>query len=292
MRIRQFYLENSAGDRYDLNGRAGVFFSSPEGLGFTLSPSYADLKQGFFRSVSDDTEPQNAVTGTLTFWGADPYAAWQRFINWTASAGQLYLIYCPTGDQEYIKQVSIGYMSKGEKTAVGTLEVGASFTGLTPWYRPDATELSLENSQGNAIRYDYRYTSTLIYGADSASVLSGTIYPGGHVPGSVLLRYFGAILNPKVRLTGNQSGKTYGLCSVVASLEASDVFELSTLYRDSHAHKISASGSVTDLLDGLSLASDPFFHVPVDEPCTISIEADSVFSGSAELQIFYYFRSV
>ena len=42
----------------------------------------------------------------------------------------------------------------------------------------------------------------------------------------------------------------------------------------------------------LDLSTMPFFHIPVNEPCTLSVEADAAFSGSAELTIYYYYRSV
>jgi hypothetical protein len=285
-------LENSGGERLDLNGKTGIYFTDPTGLGFTLTPSIADLKFGFFRPVSSDSEPQNSVTGTLTFVGAIPYAKYQNFVDWVAIAGQLLLIYSPVDGVEYYRQIDIGYLSKTEINSVGALEIAASFNCLTPWYLATATELALDNSAGNAIRYTYRYTNTLVYGADSAATLAGTISPGGHVPASVLMRYYGAILNPKIRLVGITSGETFGICSVGASIESGEILELSTLYRDSHVYKISANGTITDLLDYISLESDPFFRVPIDEPCTLTVEADSVFSGNADLSVYYYFRSV
>lgn len=290
--MRKFYLEDAAGQRVALNAESGIFFSAPAGLGFTLTPSYADLKRGFFQAVANDAEPQNSFTGTLTFYKAEPYRQWQQFVDWCALAGQLVLVYKPYNGTEYYRQVDIAYLTKGELNAVGALEVPASFSCLSPWYERAPSTLDMQNSEGSAIRYTYRYTDDLIYGADSSATLSGTIYPGGHIPGSVQLRYTGVILNPRVRLVGNVSGKTYGITSVAASFGASDVFELSTQYRDAHAYKIAADGSITDLLDSISLATDPFWHIPIDEPCTISVEADAAFTGSAELLVYYYYRSV
>lgn len=290
--MRKFYLEDAAGQRVALNAESGIFLSAPSGLGFTLAPSYADLKRGFFQAVANDAEPQNSFTGTFTFYKAEPYRQWQQFVDWCALAGQLVLVYKPYNGTEYYRQVDISYLTKGELNAVGALDVPASFNCLTPWYERAPSTLDMQSSEGSAIRYTYRYTDDLIYGADSSATLSGTIYPGGHIPGSVQLRYTGAILNPRVRLVGNISGKTYGITSVAASFGASDVFELSTQYRDAHAYKIAADGSITDLLDSISLATDPFWHIPIDEPCTISVEADAAFTGSAELLVYYYYRSV
>lgn len=290
--MRKFYLESSAGERIKLNAEDGIFLSSPSGLGFSLAPGYADLKRGFFQAVSDETEPQNSFTATLTFYKSEPYRQYLSFVNWAALAGQLLLIYVPVPGVEYYRQVDISYLTKGELNAVGALDVPVSFSCLTPWYEKTPSSLDMQNNQDSIIRYTYYYTDDLIYGTDSAAALSGTIYPAGHVPGSMLLTYRGAILNPRIRLTGNISGKTYGLTAVEASFEASDTFELSTQYRDSHAFKIAADGSVTDLMDALSLSTEPFWHIPIDEPCTISVESDAAFSGTAELVLLYYYRSV
>ena len=114
----------------------------------------------------------------------------------------------------------------------------------------------------------------------------------GHIPGSLELTYRGSITNPRIRLTGAVSGKAYGLCSVSVLLGATDTLKFSTRYENAYVKKVSASGAETDLLDVLDLSTTPFFHIPVDEPCTISIEADTPFTGYADLLIYYYSRSV
>lgn len=292
MAIRKFYLQGKSGQRLNLNAVNGIFFHSVQGLGFSLSPAYADLKTGFFRSIADDAEPQGSVAGTLTFYGSDPYRQWQEFANWCSNNTPLTLVYIPSGTQEFLRTVDIAYMSKGEKNSVGALDVPCSFSCLSPWFRPTPSQLSLENLQGNAIRYTYRYTETLVYGADSTATLSGTIAAGGQIPGALRLRYFGEILNPKVRLVGNESGTTYGLCAVNTAIQPGSVFELSTVPTDPHVQQIAADGKISDLEDYLSLSTEPYFRIPTNESCTLSVEADAVFDGSAELEIYYYFRSV
>lgn len=131
-----------------------------------------------------------------------------------------------------------------------------------------------------------------MYGVDSSGSLAGELRGGGHIPGSLELSYYGAITNPKIRMVGNLSGKTFGICSVAAVLIASDRLEYSSRREQSYVRKVSADGTVTDLLDSLDLSTTPFPHIPVDEPVTISIEADAAFTGSADLTLFYYYRSV
>jgi hypothetical protein len=290
--IRKISLQNAAGERYGLNGDRGAYATGLAGFGFTLTPTYADLKRGFFVPVSDEAEPQSALAFTAVFT-TNAYAAYEAFVSWISAAGTVTVVYNPTGAQEYYRDVTVNFVQKGERNAVGWLEVPLSFFCNTPWYRPSPTSLSLEAAGvDESKRYDYEYTDSLIYGADSSAGLYGDIVGAGHVPGALELTYRGAITNPKIRLTGEVSGKTYGICSVAAVLSDTDSLKLSTRYEDSYIVKISAGGIETDLLDVLDLSTTPFFHIPVDEPCTLSIEADAPFTGVADLLIFYYYRSV
>ena len=276
--IRKLYFQNAAGQRWGLNGDRGVYVHALAGFGFSLSPSFADLSRGFFIPVSDEAEPQNTLPFTLTFT-RNPYETYEAMVNWLTAAGTVTIVYDPYGKQEYWRDVSVNFLQKGEKNKVGWLEVPCSFFCNTPWYRPAPTALSLGNGgKDDRKRYTYRYTKDLKYGQNSVGSLFGTIAGAGHIPGSLELTYHGAISNPRIRLVGSISGKTYGVCSVAVVMGASDVLKFSTKYEDSYVKRVAADGTETDLLDALDLSSTPFFHIPVDEPCNISIEADSVFS--------------
>lgn len=291
-KIRKIAFQNAAGERFGLNGEKNVFASGLSGLGFTLSPTFADLSRGFFVPVSDESEPQAAQAFTLVFT-KKPYESYQAFVNWLAAAGTVTLVYDPTGKQEYFKDVSVNFLQKAELNVVGWLEVPCSFLSRTPWYMPTPAVLDLGTAgERRSKRYSYRYNAQLKYGVDSSSALSGTIFGAGHIPGAMELTYTGAITNPKIRLVGQISGKTYGVCSLSVMLSASDTLKYSSKYEKSFVKRISASGAETDLLDVLDLSSVPFFHIPVDEPCTVSVEADAPFTGRADLLIYYYYRSV
>lgn len=290
--IRKISLRNAAGERWGLNGDRGVYASGLSGFGFTLAPTFADLSRGFFVSVSDESEPQSTIPFTITFT-RKPYETYQTFVNWLAAASQITVVYAPAGDQEYCRDVMVNFLQKGEKNAVDWLEIPCSFFCQTPWYLPTPSFLDLGTAGADeSKRYDYAYTEDLIYGVDSSASLSGIIPGAGHVPGSLDLTYYGAITNPRIRLVGNVSGKTYGICSMQTVLADRDILKISTRYEDAFAKKILPSGAEVDLLDTLDLSTTPFFHIPVDEPCTISIEADAAFTGRADMLIYYYYRSV
>ena len=290
--IRKLYFQNAAGQRWGLNGDRGVYASDLSGFGLTLAPSFADLGRGFFSPVSDEAEPQNSLAFTLSFTHK-PYETYNQMVNWLAAAGTITVIYHPSDGKEYCRDVTVNFLQKGELMDVGWLEVPSSFQCSTPWYLPSPTTLSLEGSGfDDSKRYDYEYTEGLRYGEDSAASISATIAGSGHVPGSLELSFYGAVVNPRIRLTGNSSGRTFGVCSLSVITEPTDLLKFSSRYENSYVKKISAAGVETDLLDVLDLSANPFFHLPVDEPCTISFEADDSFTGFVDMTIYYYYRSV
>lgn len=290
--IRKLYFQNTAGERRGLNGEDHVYATELSGFGVTLAPTFADLSRGFFSPVSSESEPQTTLAFVMVFT-RKAYETYNEMFNWLAAANPITIVYNPTGKQEFYRDVSVNFLQKGELTEVGWLEVPCSFFCSTPWYLPSPTELNLEGSATDkSKRYPYRYTPDLKYGAASTAAISAVISGAGHVPGAMELAFYGAITNPKIRLTGVNSNKVYGICSISAVFDRSDILKFSTKYDHSYVKKISAGGEETDLLDALDLSSTPFFHIPVDEPCTISIEADASFSGQVELLIYYYYRSV
>lgn len=290
--IRKLSFRNAAGETWSLNGERGVYASNLSGLGVMLSATYADLSRGFFVPVSDESEPQATIPFTLTFT-RNAYDTYQRFIDWISIAGTLTIVYNPTGKQDFCRDVFVNFLQKGELNPVGWLEVPCSFLCCTPWYLPTPTEFSVATTGADeSKRYDYVYSEDLQYGTDSSASLSGSIAGAGHIPGALELTYHGAIANPKIRLVGDISGTIYGLCSINAILGVSDSLLFSTKYENAYAKRISVTGEETDLLDVLDLSTNPFFHIPVDEPCTISIESDAAFTGRAALLIYYYYRSV
>ena len=290
--IRKLYFQNASGERRGLNGENGVYAMALAGFGLTLAPDFSDLGRGFFFPVSDNREPQNSLAFTVVLTN-HPYEAHQSLIDWLAAAGRLTIVYNPFGSQEYFRDVTIGYIQKGELNQAGWLELPCNFSCLTPWYLPVPTRLSVSTAnEADITRYDYRYTDGLRYGSDDPGALSATIAGTGHIPAALELTFQGAAVNPRIRLTGNVSGKTFGECRLSTDLEESDTLIFSTRYEHSYVRRLRADGTEEDLLDDLDLSRGPFFHLPVDEPCTLTITADAPIVGRASLLIYYYYRSV
>jgi hypothetical protein len=269
-----------------------VYASELAGLGISLTPGFTDLGRGFFIPIADEAEPQAPVAFTLTFTKA-PYHTYKQLMDWIATAGRLMLVYNPTGSQEYYRDITLEFAQKGELSAVGWLETPCSFLCSTPWYLPTPTPINIESADtGDDKIYDYMYSDSLRYRADSVGALVATIAGAGHIPGALVLRVYGGITNPRIRLAGSITGKTYGICSVSGVIDAQDVLEFSTKYGDSYIKKIPPVGAQADLLDALDLQLDPFFHIPISEPCTLFVESDGLFIGQADILVYYYYRSV
>lgn len=291
-KVRKFYLQNAAGDRIGLLGESGAYLTVPEGLGYELDPPWADLGRGFFQPLDETYEPQGGIAGELVFI-PPAYANYRSFVNWLASAGSLLLIYCPFGDQEFQRVVSVEYLQKGELDKTKLLHCPVSFKALSPWRLPTPTEISMVSHSASGVRPSYpgRYSGR--YGLDRDGTMAAKIPAIGHIPGSVLLRIRGAIVNPVIRLAGADSGTLFGLCRLTgASLGASDVLELSTAWDDSYIRKIAADGETTDLLPWLDISGEPFFHVPTTEATVLTVKSDGTFAGSAELLVYSYYRTV
>lgn len=140
--------------------------------------------------------------------------------------------------------------------------------------------------------YDIVYTGDLIYGEDATASLSGTLHPDGHVPAAISVTFYGGAASPVISLTGQLTGKLYGACRISDTIASGETLLFSTDYLDSYVRKLSASGAATDLLSKIDLDGEPFFRLPLTEPCTLTIAAQAAISGAADVEVFYYYRSV
>lgn len=288
--MRKFYIENELGDRRDLNGKDGIFLSDPAGLGVSYGSSYADLGAGFFRRV-EEKQPQGVIPCSLTFMrGA--YEKYKNFADWCIRASALFLIYKPFS-AEYFRRVELSYLTKTEITAGTWMEVPTAFVCLTPWYLPSPLELNFEDEGGTVMQYEYTYDDALVYGASGAGAYAVQVTAEGHDPAGLRIEYRGQISEPVLTLTGIASGKLYGKLAISAEFAADDVLEVSTEREDSYARKIAADGSVTDLIDkvDISAEAEPFFTVPIGEPCILRISAASM-SGKISAKAYFYYRTV
>lgn len=291
--MRKFYLENETGVRWDLNGKTGVRLSNPAGLGVKLNNQYADLENGFFKNIGSKAEPQRSVVADVVFT-KKAYETYRSFLSWISEARELILIYSPYEPLEFYRRVEMQYLTKGELGAAKWLKTPISLACLTPWYLPTALRIALTKQSETAMRYPFTYNTVLRYGTSSIGSYAADIAPDGHLPASMRFVYKGAAKNPVITLTGAASGKVYGKCIITAELSAEDTIELFSSPRDGYIRKISADGTETDLIDtnAVDITEDPFLRIPLEESCHLQLSAEDALSGNAEVQVYYYYRSV
>jgi hypothetical protein len=179
------------------------------------------------------------------------------------------------------------------------MRAAISFHPLTPWYEREAAEATIETGGPDSKaylehdgEYYYTYDENLVYGPEIRGDLTKQIYPAGHEPSGILLRYTGAAENPVITLVG-ASGTIYGECHINDTFLAGDTLELCTAPDNSYVHKI-VNGGVVDLVatSKVDLAYDIYPRCPVDETCILTIDAEEALAGSAEVTIYRYYRSV
>lgn len=290
--IRKLYFKNAAGELRGLNGEFGAYATDLAGFGFSLSPSFADIGYGFFPAVEDQKVAQGSIAFTVVLT-RNAYAAYKDLWDWLSSSKSLTIVYNPTGSQEYCIDVVISFVQKGELNEVGWLEIPCSFLPKTPWYLAEPTIINMSGSgKDNRMRFPYRFTNDLRFGLDNRASIRTTLWNRGHIPGAIHLTIRGSIVSPRIWLIGNSTGTTYGSCGILSVFSDDEALEVSTLYENSYVQKVNADGSKTNLLDVLDLTSNPFFHIPVEEPCTLIIEAESAMSAEAEALVYSYYRSV
>lgn len=286
--MRKFYIENENGERRDLNNKGGVFFENPAGLGLVNEIEYAGIGQAFFDNVSE-MATQDSIVGDIVFT-KNSYEKYRDFVNWIFRAEKLLLIYSPCGTNEFYRRVELSYLTKTELITGKWLRAPISLACLTPWYAPSPLNLSLTKQSSNAMRYDFSYVPSLIYGSSTAGNMATDIEAMGHIPAAMVIKYTGIASNPAVVLT-RANGEELGKCAITGTIAEGETLEVSTAYGDSYVIKKTATG-VVDLLNEIDIAKNPFFKIPLYEPCTIRLTADDVMTGETEAQMFVYYRSV
>lgn len=292
----QYTLENENGQRYELTAPGPVYLVNVEGLGISTSRSFGSIGGGFFLLTADEV-PTNPITGDLLYQ-VGAFENYQQLLAFISQAKTLYFCYTPL-DTEYRCRVRLNYINKEHRDGAGWMRAAVSFYPLTPWYQPEAAEVAIDTGGPDSKaylehsgEYYYTYNDALVYGPEVSGDLTKRIYPAGHEPSGLLIRYTGAIENPVISLVGT-SGRVYGECHINETFAAGETIELCTAPDNSYVHKISA-GVVTDLMAAskVDLAFEPYPRAPVDEACVLTIDGDNPVSGAAELTVYRYYRSV
>lgn len=286
--MRLFYLEDQKGERFPLNNETGVFLYQPNGLGIEYSNDYGESGSGFYLRTKDGLS-QSEIGFTLIFPPStdSPYVRYRKLIDWIYAAEELYLIYCPYGSYEYYRHIEFRTIEKTEIQQDGSLQSAASVLPLTPWYLPSPINIDFSGDQENIMRYAYYYTDDLIYGVSSTDYTAG-IESRGHMPSAVKVTFKGEVINPKLTLRGVVTRNEIGVCDITETFSQGDTLVFCSAEQDSYVKKIDSEGHETDLLDKIDITLNPFFRVPLSEPCELSITGTGIYGQASMVQYVYY----
>lgn len=282
--MRKFYIKNSIGVEFPLNGERGVWLTNPFGFGYQKSPTFGDLGRGFFVVTNDLYEPQGQCGGDVVFVGDDPYKDYTDFVNFLNGGYALEVGYQPK-DTRYWCAVEIDTVEKTEIGDMGWLTVPVTFNKTTPWYLPSPLSLRLEPaSEGGVKRYNYRYPYRYQQGRFASSL---EVKAQGHMNSSVVITINGPLTNPIIMLKDTATGAEYGSIKL-----ATTVYGGSTLVYSSKPNDAKVTIDGQDAVQYIDVANNNFFQIPLNTTCELSINADTGVTTTAFIQIYDYFRSV
>ena len=281
MEYRKFYLQNAEGARIDLNGADAIWARDPVGLGVELSPVTGDLGHGFFKPLQEPNRLQGKPGFTLIFTDRDRnYAQYRELMEW---------IYHPSGTEEFLRRISLLTARKTEKNDVGWLEIPVELVTLSPWFLPSALNFTL-GQKSDELRFDDGRFDVGLFSETQGEAFSAVINPAGTESASLLITFNGTATGLVLALTGLNTGKVYGRCAVSYQILSGDVLEYSSLPSDSFCRVI-RSGVAVDMANYMDPSSSPWMHVPVTEPCQLTMTATSI-TGSATATAHYYYSTV
>lgn len=156
MSVRKFILYNSINEPWDLTSdKINVpfdtddkyaFFHGPTGLGYERSEYYRQIGDRFVL-VSKEVK-QGTISGYIYFTPNDPYKKYSNFLKHCAQ-DTLRLSYMPD-NVEYFRYVRITKIEKGELDQYAGLNIGVTFTCMSPWYRSITVDIKPTTSSSSA----------------------------------------------------------------------------------------------------------------------------------------------
>ena len=150
--MREFKLQNAAGDTFDLM-RRDAFFYVPDGLGFRMDSQFMQIGNAY--RLIETESAQKAPSGVMVFANYTIYQTFAKFISYTP----LKLMYKPLSEWFYLDCI-VSKLTKGEiDYRDNCLKCSIDFTATSKWYVPRAAYRTAEEIL-DAKQYTYQYNYT------------------------------------------------------------------------------------------------------------------------------------
>lgn len=276
--MRQFYLLNGNGEKFDLMAPTS-FFHAPDGLGSAKTQSF--LRIGDFYKRTENYETQKAPNGEMIFRNYEDYHTFAMFIQ----IEPLILVYKPI-DTEYRLNCTV---SKFEKSEIdhknNRLICPITFTGTSKWYnlRSAITAHPFgKDAKRYPYTYDYQYYNSL------AGILEGTNNSPNEIP--CILYIEGYCVNPSWVVSTNNKQISSGSVSV----ELIDGEQLVVNSRDDNleiAKYTLQNEYISNLYQDAAIDKENFIYLPSGN-FKITVRDESLSSITAHLELLEEYDTV
>lgn len=279
--IRFFALVNEYGGQYELNSPDTGIFTEPQGLGYELNVSYANIGSGFIKNFMK--EKQQTITGTLVLDGAAAYTKYQALADFINHSQSIKLLYS-TAAGDYYRDVDIVSLGKSEVSQKRVLECPIKFVCRSLFYSNHVNRFKIERVEGE-VRWDFRWDVRFNdYGSRTLSIDNN-----GHVPAPFELELYGYCENPKVIVSQNK--KEIASCTFPTTLQTDEKIIYSSLDGNLYCYRVDKNGNQVNFTDKLDIHNTNFFKLPVGD-CVIDFTSDTGAANKTILTVYKFFRTV
>ena len=279
--IRQFYLENEYGQRWNLNHPDSGLLINPDGLGYSMDTSYVAIGHSFIRNYLK--EKQQSISGTLVFGTKVPYRAYSGFITYVNMAESLKLIY-KTDVGEFYRDVDLVEVRKTERTETKVLECPVKFTCRSLFYSNQVDRFVVSRSKGE-LRWDFTWPARFNDYGFRRVLVQNT----GHVPAGFELEIYGYCENPSVIVT--QGGREVSRVKFPTTLQTGEKILYSSVDGNLYCYRVDEEGVESNFSDSLDINNTNFFKLPVGDS-KIEFTSDTGASNRTVMTIYRFYRAV
>lgn len=279
--VRQFYLENEIGARWNLNEPTSGLLTTPSGLGYNMNASYVEIGHSFIRNFLK--EKQQDIQGTVVFGTEKPYVVCGKFISFINTAQSLKLVY-KTDIGEYYCDVDLVGFEKGELTKVQVLECDVVFRSRGLFYSNQVDRFVISRAEGE-LRWDYRWPARFSDYANRSVIINNN----GHVPAALELLVQGYCENPIVSVI--QGGKEIHRVRFPTILQHNEQIQYSSVDGNLYCLRVNEGGNEENFVDSLDINNSNFFKLPVGVS-EIRFSPDTGATNRTVLTVYKFYRAV
>lgn len=286
MLVRQFYLENEKGQKYDLMDREKYcFLYEPGGLGYSYSTDYLLLGNTFIENIR--TLEKGLINGSLVTRYYDNFKDFCDFVEQSKKLKFAYIVpFEKKSPVTYYKDVKIASIEKTEKDKEsGMLITPVTFDCLSLWYSRNDIIYTI-TKRDREIRWNFRWASRFTSYGSRNIVFNNQ----GHVEAPIIVEMDGYLINPCISVFSN--GKELYSLKIPITLQAYEKLLYSSADNNSYLYKEETDGTLTKLFknDYIDINKNNIFKLPQGISEVRLTAGDEVLS--AKLSILEQFKVV